>query len=374
LIYILSIFVLITAIYICSLVYIIIGFIRLRSSKNKEVLNNESYNISVIIPVRNEEENIRACLESLKNQNYKRSNFELIIINDHSTDDTVRIVNNFIKENDLNIHLFPLSDVSSKKEALKYGIEKSNYEIIATTDADCRLPINWLQHISKQFKGETKMLLGPVIFNQSNGFLSSFQTLDMLAIQGMEFGVANFRNPILNNAANLSYSKESYLNVDGFDGFDTPSGDDIFLLEKFKANNKKITGLLNRDFIVETESELSIKKFLNQRLRWTSKTKYYSDKMLIFFSSIVLIQNVLMGFIYLGISLVEKYAVILIILLFCKWLIDFILLLLVASFFKRKRALFYFIPVQIVYPIYIILIWIASMTLSFEWKGRKFNE
>ena len=372
-IYILIIFVLITAVYICSILWVTIGFVNFTGIRDIQLSNKGFNKISVIIPVRNEENRISTCLESLQNQNYNEIDFELILIDDHSTDNTKDIINTFIKNTGLDVSFFSLnSDATSKKEALKFGIDKSKYDIIATTDADCLLPKNWLQHIDSKFNNQSDMLLGPVMFKYKSGLLSSFQILDMLAIQGMEFGALSFSKPILNNAANLSYLKKTYTSVGGLDGFNTPSGDDIFLLEKFKWNKKEIKGLLSQDFIVETSSESTIKGFLNQRLRWSSKSKHYSDKILIFFSSIVLIQSILMLFIYLGITFVEKYAIILIILLFCKWLIDFILLLLVASFFKRRRALFYFIPVQLIYPIYIVLIWFASVTIKFEWKGRKF--
>lgn len=371
-IFIVSIFILITAIYFFSITWVIVGFV---SIKKRDALGVEkkARKISIIIPVRNEAENIIKCLNTLKDQNFNKSDFELIIVNDHSIDNTENVINAFTNTTDLDLSLCSLSDDrTSKKEALKYGIEKSKYDIIATTDADCSVPENWLKNISLNFNTSSEMLLGPVMFNHKGGFLSSFQMLDLLAIQGIEFGVINFRKPILNNAANLSYLKKTYNDVGGLDDFNTPSGDDIFLLEKFRSRKKEINGLLSQDFVVETDSESTIKGFLNQRLRWSSKTKHYSDKTLIFFSSIVFVENVLLIFVYLGIALVEKYTIILIFLLFCKWLIDFILLFLVASFFQRKRALFYFIPAQIVYPIYIIMIWLASMTLSFEWKGRKF--
>lgn len=372
-IYIIYILVLITTVYFCSIVWVIYGFIKIKGRDEVKLENKVANKISVIIPVRNEENNIRQCLESLKSQSYKTTDFEIVIVDDHSTDDTQNVINDFIITNEINCNIFSLTDKTSKKEALKYGIEKSCYDIIATTDADCVLPENWLQHISQQFNYEIDMLLGPIIYEEQKGLLYWFQLLDMLAIQGIEFGTINYRKPILNNAANLVYSKKTYHEENGFDVFNTPSGDDIFLLEKFKVKGKKIIGLLAHDFIVETEAEPTFSGFLNQRLRWSSKSKFYSDKLLIYFSSIVLIQNISLLFIYLGIPLVEKYSIILTILLFCKWLIDFILLFLVASFFKRKKALLYFIPVQVIYPFYIILIWIASMTMEFEWKGRKFN-
>ncbi len=372
-IYIIGILILVTVVYVCSIVWIAIGFNSSRKRVPQPKKDSNSINkISVIIPVRNEEKNILLCLESFKKQDYNTENVEVIIVNDHSTDKTQELITGFISTNNLNINLLSLTDKTSKKEALKWGIEKSNYSIIATTDADCVLHENWLKNISMQFDHEVDMLLGPVIFKQNNGVFANFQTLDMMAIQGLEFGALHFNKPILNNAANLSYLKKSFQDVGGFDVFDTPSGDDVFLLEKFKSNHKKIKGQLTNDFIVETELESTFSGFLNQRLRWSSKAKYYSDPLLIFFSSIVLFQNISMIFIYLGIPLVEKYSQILIILLICKWLIDFILLFLVASFFERRRTLFYFIPVQLVYPIYIVVIWIVSITMKFEWKGRKF--
>jgi len=371
-IYFITILTVVSITYFFSIGWIIIGFNKLKRRGETKFQRNQNSKISIIIPVRNEEKNILACLQSLQNQNYDNGNFEVIVVNDHSTDITEQLVNSFIEESNLTIRIVSLTDRTSKKEALKLGIEMAQFNIIATTDADCILPKDWLNNISSQFKSDADMLLGPVMFKRRKGFLSAFQTLDMLAIQGMEFGALGFKQPILNNAANLSYSKKAYNKVKGFDSFNTPSGDDIFLLERFKSNHQKIKGLLSHNFVVETEPETKLSDFLNQRLRWSSKSKYYSDKLLLFFSGLVLIQNILLLFIYLGILLVEKETLSFVILLFTKWLIDFILLFLVASFFKRRNAMFYFIPVQLVYPIYILIVWIASITMKFEWKGRKY--
>ena len=145
-IYFVAILVFITVIYLYSIGWVIIGFIGERSKKKNE-LGEESKKISVIIPVRNEEKSILNCLESLKNQDYNKSNFEIIIINDHSTDKTKEVVDAFISTCELNINLVDLIDETSKKEGLKYGIGKSKYDIIATTDADCTLPKNWLKNV-----------------------------------------------------------------------------------------------------------------------------------------------------------------------------------------------------------------------------------
>ena len=362
----------ITTTYFFSMVWVIAGFTRIRGKKKNISKDEQSLKISVIIPFRNEEKHLLNCLNSFHNQTFKNNCFEVILVNDHSTDRSVKIVESFVLDSDINVRLTSLTDKSSKKEALKYGVDLAIHEIIATTDADCLLPKSWLNNIANHFSNEVDMLLGPVMFNNAPGFLAAFQTLDMLAIQGVEFGALGFNKPILNNAANLSYSLASLNNVDGFDSFNTPSGDDVFLLEKFKFQNKKIEGLLSDDFIVETKPETNFSSFFNQRVRWASKSKYYKDKFLILSSGLVLIQNVSLLFIYSGILFDENHRLIFLFLLITKWLIDFILLFLVSSFFKRKSVMFYFIPVQLAYPFYVIIIWSASVLLKFEWKGRKY--
>jgi len=360
-------------VYFWAIAWIILGLVKISRNGEKQHENILENKISVIVPVRNEAKTIVKCLKAIQNQNFGRDSFEVIIVNDHSTDNTLVVIKDFIENTDLNIELYSLSDNTSKKEALALGIEKSKYDLIATTDADCIVKKDWLTYISNAIGEHCDMLLGPVMFQESHRLLGGFQTLDMLALQGIEFGALAFQTPILNNAANLAYSKKTFKGLGGLDNFNTPSGDDVFLLEKFQSKGKRIRGVFLRDFIVETAPQISLSSLFQQRLRWASKSKYYTNKSLLFFSTLILIENLTIIFIYFGIPLVEKYRFYLGILLFSKWLIDFILLFLMADFFKRRSALFYFIPVQILYPIYIVLIGLASMFMKFEWKDRNFN-
>jgi len=330
--------------------------------------------ISVLIPVRNEGGNIKDCLSSLEIQLLDKDYFEIIIINDHSTDNTVDVVENYMSKSKLSIHLFHLDQGQGKKDALKHGVEKAKHATLATTDADCFLPDTWLSLISNSTTNDVHMLLGPVMFSSGKGLLHAFQTLDMLAIQGMEFGLLYFNQPVLNNAANLAYKTKIYQELGGYDHYETPSGDDIFLLEKFINNAaEKVKGLLLSAFIVETKAQETIKEFWNQRIRWASKTKHYKSKVLIGCGLIVFFQNMSLIFIYYQLLFVENSNVVWLILLFTKWLFDFILLFLSSSFFNRKKSLLYFIPVQIIYPIYVVCVGICSKVVKFEWKEREFN-
>ena len=355
--------------YFIAFAWVSIGFYK--NAKKIPSEEKEQRKISVLIPARNEEVYITTCLTSLINQDYNPENFEIIVVNDHSTDNTEQLVNELVLKTNISITVLNLSKTYSKKEALKFGVEKSKYPIIATTDADCILPKTWLRKISNNIEGETSMLLGPVMFFKDVGFLNAFQLLDFSAIQGLTYGGAYYKHTILNNSANLAYLKKDLELVNGYDNYDTPSGDDVFLLEKFNKQKLSISSLLDKNFIVNTVSEKSWESFFNQRIRWASKSKFYTNKILLFFSGLILITNILVLLSYFLLLFDEELRVITIILLLSKWLIDFILLFLVTAFFEKRGVLIYFIPVQLVYPIYVVLIGLASRVYHFEWKGRK---
>jgi len=364
---------LVLLLYVLALVYVIYGFIRLKREKKNS--DGVPQGISVVIAARNESKNIGACLISLIHQKYNATNFEVIVVDDHSTDETRLIVEQLINTTSISISIYQLStNQFSKKTALKEGIKYAKYSIIATTDADCVLPPNWLTIITNNLKGGVAMLLGPVIFSDDEGFLGAFQFLDMCALQGITFGLAYYHNPILNNGANLAYLKKTYSEVGGYDDYKTPSGDDIFLLEKFKSLKQTVVGVLNKEFTVTTLSESSWGNLFHQRMRWASKASYYKDKWLLFFSGLIFIQNFVVVFIYIEMLFVEEMSHTGIILIMGKWLIDFILLFLLSSFFNKRERLIYFIPVQVLYPIYIVLVGIVSRSYKFKWKNRILNE
>lgn len=368
-IYIVYIFIVFIVVYALAFSIVSWGFYK-KNKKNKIIENDTK--ISVVIAVRNEEENIKNCINSLLQQNFAISDFEIIVVDDHSLDSTIEIVEKYCGKNH-HIRLLKLVDKYAKKEAIKLGVENAKYPIIATTDADCVLPENWLKIISSQFEGDVSMLIGPIEFKEQNGFLNAFQQLDMFAMQGLTFGLLNYKKPILNNGANLSFQKQIFLNSFSKINQENPSGDDLFLLEQLKLKGENVIGFLHQKFIVETKSEETIFGFFNQRIRWASKSKYYKDNWLVFFSFLVLVVNLISIFIYFHLVLIDENRGVYIILLLTKWLIDFILLFLVSSFFEKRRKMTYFVPVQLVYPFYILAVGFLSFFIKFNWKGRVYN-
>ncbi len=364
-----TIVLIITLVYAFVILSIAWGYYKLSKTTPNKTKNSK---ISIVIAARDEEKNIEKCISSIVNQNFLTEHFEIIIVNDHSNDKTVEIIDTLIKSNS-NIRLLNLTDTYSKKEAIKVGVNLSKHSLIATTDADCILPKNWLNTISQVDYSNYSLLIGPLCLKDKKGFLNSFQQLDIFALQGITFGTVYYNMPTLCSAANLVFSKTDYLECSNKINNNSPSGDDVFLMEQLLKKDKKIIGNLNRDFIVETEPENTLLDFFNQRIRWASKSKFYTNKPMIFLSILIFITNVVAIFIYSQIVFVDKNKAVYIILLLTKWLVDFILLFLVASFSNKKMKMINFIPVQILYPIYILSTVFLSTFISFNWKGRVYN-
>ena len=368
LVYILAI---IIFVYVCSFTVVTIGFIK-QIDKKELVFNNNELKISVVIAVRNEELTIEKCVESIFNQENNHDYFEIIIVDDHSTDNTIEVLRR-LAEKYKNVSFYQLSNTYSKKEAIKFGVSLANNKIIATTDADCILPPNWLNIIENKFNSGNDFLFGPVVLEDKPTFLNKFQQLDFFAMQSLTFGTSFFKQPILCNAANMSFKKDEYINCNDNKENKTPSGDDVFLLQQFKKNKLLINAFLNKKFIVETKAEENFKSFINQRVRWASKSKFYAANLLLFFSYLVFFTNVSILFIYYRIIFVEQNRGVYIILLLSKWVIDFILLFLVTSFFDKRKLMKYFVPTQFLYPFYIIGVGFISQFIKFTWKGRTYN-
>lgn len=336
------------------------------------VNNTPSLKISVVIAARNEEQNVENCLNSIVNQEFNKDDFEIIIINDHSSDNTLNIIEEF-KKRYKNVHCYSLSETSSKKAAIKLGVSKCLYNVVVITDADCEVSTNWLSLISTKFNNDLSLFIGPVQSISKGGLFGAFQELDMFSLQGFTFGSLGYNNPILINAANMAFNKTDYLTYYPISTENIPSGDDMFLLEKLKRHKKNIRGFLNKGLIVTTKSENTLKDFIYQRIRWASKNKFYKDGWIQFFGGLIFLTNMALIFICLHLIFVEQNRGVYIILLLTKWVIDFILLFLVSSFFKRRKVLAYFVPVQLIYPVYIFVVGVLSTFLKIRWKGRIYN-
>ncbi len=343
---------------------------------------------SIIIPFRNEAENLPVLLESIKNLNYPENLYEIIFVDDESEDDSVKIIENLIKP--FNLASTTLSDLkvqfkiinnnrssaSPKKDAITEAISISEYDWILTTDADCKLPKDWLLAFDSYIQQhQPTMLVGPVKYFSEKGLINQYQQLDNFSLQTATVGLFGIQSPLLCNGANLAYKKEEFKAVSGFLGNNhIASGDDIFLLEKFrKRNPKRVQFIKSRDAIVITRPQNSWKSIINQRIRWASKTSKQKDIYTKLLGVIVFLSNL---FVLSGLALCFLNTVFIfyfITFLAVKIIIDYTVLCQTSTFFGSKINVPYFLLNTLIYPIITVVVVAKALKGNYYWKGRIIN-
>lgn len=350
-----------------------IGWFRL---KNKKILNiNEK--VSVLVAVRNEAQYIDFLLEDLKSQSVSSIDFEVIIIDDHSEDETSKIVSDFCNQNPEFPFKLVKNSENGKKEAIKQGVNIANSDIILCVDADCRLGSEWIMSMCSSFRNpKFQMISGPVSFFNESSLFKNIQSLEFLSLIASGAGAIGVKLPFMCNGANLAFRKTAFVVVNGYEGnAQFASGDDVFLLHKIKKQygSKAIGFLKSRNAIVETASTNTFKSFLQQRKRWASKSLAYKDFLTIF-TSISVAGVSLMLILLAFFSFFDPQFIPLFILgVSGKILIDFTLLMAAITFFRRKNLLWLYLPVQLIYPLYTALISLLALFTKNEWKGRRIN-
>jgi len=330
--------------------------------------------ISIIIPFRNEEAHLRDIINSLVSQNYPDTYYEIIMVDDHSGDRSMDIIQTMNQDKKMMVLKLDGAE-TGKKDAIKVGIQHATGVLIATLDADCQPGTNWLQSIANAYTlQKTRMLSGPVAINNPKGFIENFQALELLSLVGTAAGAIGIGHPIMCNGANLIYEKSAFEEVGGFKGNEyIPGGDDIFLLEKFKQafGRKQIGFIKNRDAIVVTQGISSLKGFIEQRIRWVAKSPSYRDAALILTAILVLLFNLSLLFSLVLAFFIPELWYIFISLLALKSIVDSPILFQMTSFTQQRKLMIWYLPFQLIYFMFISFSGIMGNVISYRWKGRK---
>jgi len=330
--------------------------------------------ISVIIPVRNEEEHLPDLISELEQQNYPKEHYEVILVNDHSTDRSVEI----IKESIADSSFIRLTDNPGfgKKQAILHGANLSRFEFILTSDADCRRGRNWLAAFAGfLYENKPRMILGPVLPLTGSGFLEQAKAIEFISLVASGAGAAGQGHPILANGANLGFYKEELDLTEDPLKKEIPSGDDLFLMLRIKKKYPQgIQFLKSVEATVYTRLPGGWKPFLHQRKRWVSKSRYYRDFDLIYTAIVVLLTNLVLLLCLVGGLFSLPYLLGFLILWLLKLFPDVLLLQAATRFFGEEKLMKYFLPTQLFYFIYVSFTAFTGLSgCSYEWKGRKFS-
>lgn len=356
-------------IYILFIGQLIYGFNRMKRFTKKDTIPTTSF--SIVIPFRNEAENLPKLLHTISNLNYPKELFEVILVDDDSEEVfsaqysvfSLQVVKNIRRSN------------SPKKDAIETAIAMAKNDWIITTDADCLVQKDWLNSFDQLIQAkDLKMIASGVCYVPKNGFLHAFQTLDFLSLQGATIGSFGIHKPFMSNGANFAYAKVFFEELNGFQGNETiSSGDDVFLLQKaILSAPKKVGFLYAKESIVATKSVGSWSELFQQRVRWASKSTGYSSVYGKLLALVVFGGNLawLLTFILWLIGSLDPNIFLL--LIASKFLVDFILLFKTANFFESK--LHYVLASSFVYPFFSVSVAVYSLFGKYSWKGRMFRK
>ncbi|MCD2424745.1 glycosyltransferase [Niabella pedocola] len=339
----------------------------------------EKTRFTIIIPARNEAANILRLLESIKQQRYPLHLFELIVVDDHSDDETATLVEQFRAANHPSflITLIRLTGDglnSYKKKAIETGIAAARHEWIVCTDADCIVPPGWLQGFAQLIhEAGPVFIAAPVAFMEAETLVNVFQDLDFLTLQGITAASVYKNIHTMCNGANLAYRRDVFEEVKGFKGIDTiASGDDMLLMHKiWKQYPHRIAYLKSKQTIVKTVAAPTWKAFINQRIRWASKATHYDDKRI--FAVLLLVYLFNLSFLVLLIAAFINSRCLYVLFIFwgLKTIIEYPFIKSVAWFFNKQSRLKYFFLFQPLHIGYTILAGFLGSFGRYEWKGRQ---
>jgi cellulose synthase/poly-beta-1,6-N-acetylglucosamine synthase-like glycosyltransferase len=342
-------------------------------SNSKPTSNKEQQSIAVIVPFRNEENNLEKLVSSIKRLTYKK--FEIIFINDHSEDHSRDLIISLVSQTDLKWHLIDLADKEGKKAAIETGINFSNADLIVTTDADCWMESNWLTHINDAFDENTNMVAGPVILQGEKSLFHIWQQLEFSTLIGTGGAMINLNSPMMCNGANLAYRKLAFEKVNGFEGINqTPSGDDELLMFKFKKLfSSGIKFLDLKEAVISTYPAKNWSEFKHQRKRWSSKWKINKRPETISVALLIMFFHLTFIFTIVQTLIGDVPLKILIALLGIKFLLEVVFAKSVEVKLGSRFGLGVFLLSQAFYSFYAVIFGVLANFGKYDWKGRTFK-
>ena len=378
--------VVILLVYFFLILQLIFGFNKVKSFELTDLSPKTAF--TIVVPFRNEEKNLDKLLDSISKLKYPISLIQIVMVDDFSKDNSVRIYNRWRMLHqavDTTLLENMILSNSPKKDALTRAIPIAKHDWIVTTDADCIVNKKWLLALDNYIQNNNpEMIIEAVMYKAKNNWFHHFQQLDLMSLQGVTIGSFGHGKPFMCNGANLAYTKKFFAEIGGFGGItDKASGDDVFLLQKaVNANLSKVHYLKNNNAIVKTKPENDLFKLFMQRVRWAGKSTGYKSNYGKLLAAIVLLMNLSLTIAFclcfasslfkLGLPFASLNWKIVLSVFVIKYIVDYALLYKSNAYLRNGK---FFVPIasSIIYPFFSSLVGIYSLFGSFSWKGRKFS-
>lgn len=373
-----TIFSVFSFLYLTATAFLYSGLKRLSKSSGKR--NTRNYSFSIVIAARNEEANILACLESVCSQTIDKSRYEVVLVEDRSTDRTFKLAQDFAAGHS-NVKIVPvyktIPGISPKKYAVSLGIKAAENEIIVFTDADCRVRTTWLETINSGFDENTGLVQGITTYSRAEGindFLFNFQAVDFLSHGIIAAAAIGAKFPLNSNANNMSFRKSAFDAVGGY-GFagSVVSGDDDLLLQRiWKSKKWNIKYMTDASGAVYTFPAKSFNDMFEQRKRWGSKTVHYTRPQMFFLGEIfffyLCIPASIIAALFFPILWISTIC-----LLIVKLIGEYMLLLPGMKMFDKNELRKYIIPGSILQLPMVLCAVVIGVFFKFVWKGGTYK-
>lgn len=352
--------------YLLMVIFFIIGWKRLPEFELSPHRMDGKFPVSVVVSCHNEEEHLPRLLSALLRQTF--SDFELVLVDDHSTDGTYKIMQEFSSAFS-NMKFFQ-SEIKGKKNALQKAVNIANGELMITTDADCEPCESWIETICNfYFQYRPHLIIAPVKLKSNSKIFPQLQKLEFASLVASGAGAAAFGKSILCNGANLAFPKKIYSNHVNDLHNELLSGDDMFLLEGVKKSKGEIRFLKSTLAMVETKTAEKLRDFFQQRKRWSSKFSAYRDKDVITVALLVFLTSFFLLCLFILSLITPRMWKYFFVCFMVKYLIDGYFLYSVRKFFDLRSVWFYALLLSLIYPFYVVITAISGVFFGQKsWK------
>jgi cellulose synthase/poly-beta-1,6-N-acetylglucosamine synthase-like glycosyltransferase len=336
-----------------------------RYKSNKEVISG----LSIVVSIRNEAESIESFFKRLVACKQGEIDLEVIVVNDHSTDDSLaRMEQNKLP---LNIRVLnPPKEISGKKRCMKHGIKAAQHPWLLTLDVDTRLPISFFVDIQDAISENIRYCIVPLTPKKNHSLARYFFDLEFISLHFVGMASAQLGKPLLSNAACSVFRKDAFLEtVDDRNDWDISSGDDVFAMFAIaKKYGKGAVGVASLgSTIVEVDFPNNFSALWYQRLRWVGKSGQIKNVWFVFISVLVLSFNLLLGSTFV-LTFFHDFSTNHFVFVLAAIVIQFWFLTYVCNAVQRRDLKKWIVPLTLVYPFYLIALVIAQFFWKPKWK------
>lgn len=321
-------------------------------------------NISIVIAAKNEAGNLSSLISSIKELDYCKDNFEVILVDDGSNDNTYQTAVNLSAGLE-NFHVYKAHDktLPAKKGALTFGISHTHHPFILITDADCQLPVEWLKIYSNKFNQGYDFIFGTAPFIEKESFANKVSRFENLRSSILMFAAARMKMPYSAAARNFGFRKAAFEQIKGYTNTaETLSGDDDLLLREAVKHKMRIDAIIDENASVLSSAKINIREYLRQRARHTKTSLYYLKRHQFILGLWHLLNLImLLSFILAPIDALFIFPALI------KLACDFSIVLMEQKKFGCKFNLKEIIPLQVFYELLLIINFIGANTRKEKW-------